>query len=32
LLDGAWLAQAGLPTPRTRAETAYIVRLEKVRT
>jgi alpha-galactosidase len=32
VLDGAWLAQAGLPTPRTRAETTYIVRLQKVPT
>ena len=29
-LDGAWLAQAGLPLPRALAETAFIVRLRKV--
>ncbi len=29
-LDGAWLAQAGLPMPRVRAETAFIVSLRKV--
>ncbi|MEY4757982.1 MAG: hypothetical protein RJA34_2880 [Pseudomonadota bacterium] len=28
-LDGAWLAQAGLPLPRAQAETAFIVRLER---
>lgn len=27
-LDGAWLAQAGLPMPRVQAETAFIVRLQ----
>lgn len=30
VLDGAWLAQAGLPMPRTPAETAFLVRLERV--
>ena len=30
VLDGAWLAQAGLPMPRTQAETAFLVRLERV--
>ena len=29
-LDGAWLAHAGLPLPRAQAETAFIVRLQKV--
>ncbi|WP_114968498.1 alpha-galactosidase [Rhodoferax ferrireducens] len=29
-LDGAWMAQAGLPMPRTTAETCFIVRLQKV--
>jgi alpha-galactosidase len=29
-LDGAWLAQAGLPLPRAWAETAFIVRLTRV--
>ena len=29
-LDGAWLAQAGLPMPRATAETCFIVRLKKV--
>ena len=30
VLDGAWLAHAGLPMPRTPAETAFLVRLERV--
>ncbi|MDG0835383.1 alpha-galactosidase [Pelomonas saccharophila] len=30
VLDGAWLAQAGLPMPRVQAETAFIVRLQKL--
>ncbi len=30
LLDGAWLAEAGLPLPRALAETAFIVRLTRV--
>ena len=30
VLDGAWLAHAGLPMPRTQAETAFLVRLERV--
>ncbi|MDE2145169.1 MAG: alpha-galactosidase [Burkholderiales bacterium] len=30
VLDGAWLAQAGLPLPRALAETAFIVRLQRV--
>jgi len=30
LIDGAWLAQAGLPMPRVHAETAFIVQLRKV--
>jgi alpha-galactosidase len=29
LLDGAWLAEAGLPLPRALAETAFIVRLRR---
>jgi alpha-galactosidase len=29
-LSGAWLAQAGLPMPRTNAETAFIVHLQRV--
>jgi alpha-galactosidase len=29
-LDGAWLAQAGLPMPRATAETCFIVRLRRV--
>lgn len=29
LVDGAWLAQAGLPMPRVNAETAFIVRLRR---
>jgi alpha-galactosidase len=29
-LDGAWLAHAGLPMPRTTAETCFIVRLRKI--
>ena len=29
-LDGAWLAHAGLPLPRTLAETAFIVRLQRL--
>ena len=29
-LDGAWMVQAGLPMPRTTAETCFIVRLQKV--
>lgn len=29
-LDGAWLAQAGLPMPRALAETAFIARLRRV--
>jgi alpha-galactosidase len=28
--DGAWLAHAGLPMPRTHAETAYLARVERV--
>ncbi len=28
-LDGAWLAQAGLPLPRAMAETAFIVHLQR---
>jgi alpha-galactosidase len=31
-LDGAWLTHAGLPMPRTTAETCFIVRLRKVTT
>jgi alpha-galactosidase len=31
LLDGAWLARAGLPMPRVQAETAFIVHLHTVR-
>ena len=30
LLDGAWLAEDGLPLPRALAETAFIVRLTRV--
>ena len=30
VLDGAWLAHAGLPLPRALAETALIVRLQRV--
>jgi len=30
LLHGAWLAEAGMPMPRTQAEFAHIVRLQKV--
>jgi alpha-galactosidase len=30
VLDGAWLAQAGLPMPRVHAETALIVHLQQV--
>jgi alpha-galactosidase len=30
IIDGAWLAQAGLPMPRVQAETAFIVQLQKV--
>lgn len=30
LMDGAWLRQAGLPTPRAHAETAFIVHLKKI--
>ena len=30
LMDGAWLAQAGLPMPRSKAEVAHIVWLEAV--
>jgi alpha-galactosidase len=30
LMDGAWLAQAGLPMPRANAETAFIAHLERV--
>ena len=30
VMDGAWLAQAGLPMPRSKAEVAYIVWLEAV--
>lgn len=30
VLDGAWLAQAGLPMPRALAETAFIVRLQRL--
>jgi alpha-galactosidase len=29
LVEGAWLARAGLPMPRANAETAFIVRLQK---
>jgi alpha-galactosidase len=29
-LHGAWLAQAGLPVPRSKAEVAHIVRLKRV--
>jgi len=29
-LDGAWLAQAGLPLPRSAAESCFIVRLRKI--
>ncbi len=29
VVDGAWLAHAGLPMPRALAETAFIVRLQK---
>jgi alpha-galactosidase len=28
VLDGAWLAHAGLPLPRVQAETAYVVHLQ----
>jgi hypothetical protein len=28
--DGAWLAQAGLPTPSARAETCYLLHLQRV--
>ena len=30
LMDGAWLAEAGLPMPRTKAEVAHIVHLQKL--
>ena len=30
VVDGAWLAQAGLPTRRAHAETAFIVRLRRL--
>ena len=30
VVDGAWLAQAGLPMPRVQAETAFIVHLQKL--
>ncbi len=30
IVDGAWLAHAGLPMPRVQAETAFIVTLQKV--
>jgi alpha-galactosidase len=30
IVDGAWLAHAGLPMPRVQAETAFIVTLHKV--
>ena len=30
VLDGAWLAQSGLPMPRVQAETAFIVHLQKL--
>ncbi|MEY2892998.1 MAG: hypothetical protein RJA98_4189, partial [Pseudomonadota bacterium] len=30
VMDGAWLAHAGLPMPRVHAETAFIVRLQRV--
>jgi alpha-galactosidase len=30
MLDGSWLRHAGLPLPRAKAETAFIVQLEKV--
>jgi alpha-galactosidase len=30
LLDGAWLVHAGMPLPRSRSETAFIVRLRRV--
>jgi len=30
VLDGGWLRHAGLPLPRTQAETAFIVRLTRV--
>jgi alpha-galactosidase len=29
-MDGAWMQQAGLPMPRTTAETCFIVRLRKL--
>jgi alpha-galactosidase len=29
-MDGAWLVHAGLPMPRAHAETAYLVRVERV--
>ena len=29
VLDGAWLALSGLPTPRAHAETAFIVQLDQ---
>jgi alpha-galactosidase len=29
-MDGAWIAHAGLPMPRTTAETCFIVRLRKL--
>lgn len=29
-LDGSWLRQAGLPLPRSKAETAFIVHLERL--
>ena len=30
-LDGAWLAQAGLPLPRAQAQTCFIVHLQRLR-
>jgi alpha-galactosidase len=30
LLDGAWLVHAGLPLPRSKGETAFIVRLQRL--
>ena len=30
VMDGAWLAQAGLPMPRAHAETAFIARIARV--
>jgi alpha-galactosidase len=30
VVDGAWLAHAGLPMPRVNAETAFIVQFEKL--